>query len=302
MSSLRLRATLAFVVICAALTGCTPPSLTARAPTFEPAQLDQATIILSFSGGSDAGLLGSETNPELTDQLRLKAGHELIRSAAHFGAEISEPPPYAPDPALLQGAVDAYVELRSAAKKSVESQAPLDLPVPPPLVVLAEDLGAQRALVLYTTGWRMTTGNRVLSTVALDPNPRSGIGVEAMLIDGPSSEVEWFGQHYADMDPAEPEHIEAVTAALAFELFTGRRVSAFSFLPWPEGGYVTVWMYEGERVSGKLVGRDGFEVILKRDDGTEQRVPLENVRSIQRISGARVFPSQRHASAVRRPF
>jgi hypothetical protein len=297
----RFRTVLSFAVIITALAGCAPPSLTARAPTFESAHLDQAIIVLSFAGGSDAGLLGNESNPDLREQLRTRIGQELIRQAAYFGVGLAEPPEREVEPDALQAAVESYSDLRAEAKDAIRRSAPLTTPAPPALLALSEAVGAQRSIILYTTGWRMTTGNRVLSAFALSAEPRSGIGIEATIFDTKSAQVEWFGQHYADMDPAKPEEVEALTAAFVFELFTGRRVSAFSFLPWPEGMSVTVWPHDGKRIPGHIVHRDGFDLVL-RDDDTERRIPLAKVSSIQTASGHRIFPSPRRSSSRQTTF
>lgn len=291
----------AFIAASVAVVGCAPSSITAQAPTFEPKRLDRATVVLSFAGGSDSGLLSYNPNSELREQLRAAAGDALIRYAAYFDTVIEEPQQSPVSPALLQEAVTSYSELRSETKEAVRRNTPLTLSAPSPLLALSEATGAHRSIVLYATGWTKTTANRVLSTLALSNEPHSGIGIEATIYNAESAQVEWFGQHYADLNPAKPEEIEAVTAALVFELLTGRRVSAFSFLPWPEGDFVTVWPEEGGRVSGRIVRRDVFDVVLQQD-GTEHRIPLSEVKRITQTSGSRIFPSPRHSSSWRQAF
>lgn len=290
-----------FLAVSIAVASCAPSSITAQAPAFEPEQLDRVTVVLSFAGGSDSGLLSYNPNSDLREQLRAAAGDALIRHAAYFDTIIEEPQQASIGSSLLQEAVDSYSELRSEAKEAVRQSAPLTLAAPSPLLALSEATGAVRSIVLYATGWRKTTANRVLSTLALSHEPHAGIGIEATVFDAESAQVEWFGQHYADMDPAEPEEVEAVTAALVFELLTGRRVSAFSFLPWPEGTFVTVWPEEGGRVSGHIIRRDVFDVVLDQD-GAEHRIPLSEVKRITQTSGARIFPSPRHSSSLRQAF
>lgn len=290
-----------FLIVSIAVAGCAPSSITARAPAFQPEQLDRATVVLSFSGGSDSGLLSYNPNSELREQLREAAGNALIRHTAYFNTVLEEPQQSSVSPTLLQEAVDSYSDLRSKTKEAVQHSTPLTLSAPPPLLALSEATGAGHSIVLYATGWRKTSANRVLSTLALSHEPHAGIGIEATIYNAESAQVEWFGQHYADLDPAEPEEVEAVTAALVFELITGRRVSAFSFLPWPEGIYVTVWPKEGGRVSGRIVRRDVFDVVLQQD-GTERRIPLSEVKRITQTSGARIFPSSRHSSSWRQAF
>ena len=231
------------LLITVSLAGCAAGGVTKQSHEFDASALDRVAVVLALSGGSDVGDLRSEAQLPLQEAVRDGALLILPRYAAAFGtgrrrAGLDD------QRGRTGGGRSGLREVLAAAKAAELAMQPLEVKVPSELTDLSGEADARYLLVLRGVGYRSGGFARAVAS------RHSGVGLEGLLIDAAAARVLWFGQHYADMDPAEAKGVEAVTAALTFELFTGRRVSAFSFLGWPEGEEVDVWPHEGKRLSG----------------------------------------------------
>lgn len=283
-------------LITASLGACAAGVVTKRSHEFDASALDRIVVALTLAGGSDVGDLRSEAQLPLQEAVRDRALLTLPRYAAEFGTDLDVAPDSGRSETERREAIDAYEEVLVAAKDAELAMRPLDVVVPPELTDLSGVVEARYLLVLRGVGYRSGGFARAVAS------RHSGIGLEGLLIDAATSRVLWFGQHYADMDPTEAEEIEAVTAALAFELFTGRRVSAFSFIAWPEGEEVDIWPHEGKRLSGEFIRLDGLDIVVRREAGTEERIPLASISVVRTRAGERVFPSLKESSRHIRVF
>ena len=160
--------------------------------------------------------------------------------------------------------------------------------MPRGLEAVAAATGVRHVAWAQTLAWRASESRRSADALNLNAR-RHGMGIELGLVDAVDGRVVGYAKVLTDRDPAEPANVLALAEAAVFELATGRAVGVESFLPWPEGHQVRVRMQDGRGMLGRIVRRDGFELIMGAKGDPEMRVPLASTQTLSTTAGS-IFP------------
>lgn len=124
--------------------------------------------------------------------------------------------------------------------------------------------------------------------------PGEHVIAEMALLEAETGETVWEGGRAAALETEEDRSAEVVTRAVLLEMLTGRALTARSLmLDDSEGDYVTVYPHEGPRLHGTLMGFDGLNFTLEKDDGERFSAPVEDVNKVKATQRNRfIFPVQ----------
>lgn len=297
------------------LTGClTTAKNTRTAASFSTADLDSVAVVFSEGGIARKNFWAVTPDTAATTTANRIVPRLLSEFAPHFGVTLVDA-----RTALAEGSafhanalasLDEAVEAIRAENHEVARtpfaagfaarNAPLDYGVAEELIAVGEQLGTRYLLSISVVGWDATAGEKILDGLARFGAAAGGIFIyggepnrfamiESTLIDTERGEVVWYSTRGADVDPQDPDHVAALTRTVAFELFDGRLIPPQSFLTSIDQDAV-VYRFDGPRVTGRVTGFDGLDVVVETRDG-EERVPLREVKSIRGFGGTgKLFP------------
>lgn len=309
------RTLLPLALACFAWAGClTTAKHTRTADGFSPADLDRIAVVFStgivgdrhfgsFNPDSAASASANEQVPRLLRAYAPAFGLTLVDAREAL----------AHDSLLHANALAALDTVVTAIRREnievartpfaagfAARNAPLDRVVADDLIALSARTGTRHLLAVNTVGWERSTGEKIVSgliggvaalfgAIPVGGAPSRVALIETMLIDTEREAVVWYSARGAEIDPQNPDHLAALARTVAFELFDGRRIAPQSFLS-PLDHDAVVYRFGEPRITGRVTGIEGMNVVIETRDGMET-IPLHEVKSIRGFGGTgKLFP------------